>query len=56
MKFTLILRMSGNRPERKICPAIDVLRAELDAFVDALLGKRPFPVPEATLLAFEGAL
>jgi predicted dehydrogenase len=36
------------------------LRAELDAFVDAIEGKRSFPVPEAqvlaTLSAFEVAL
>jgi predicted dehydrogenase len=57
---TLVLRMSGSKPERISYPAIDVLRAELDAFVDALEGKRPFPVPEAevlsTLSAFEAAL
>jgi predicted dehydrogenase len=57
---TLVLRMTGNRPERITYPAIDVLRAELDAFVDTIQGKRPFPVPEAevlsTLEAFEAAL
>jgi predicted dehydrogenase len=41
-------------------PAIDVLRAELDAFADAIENKAPFPVPEAdvlaTLSAFEAAL
>ena len=41
-------------------PAIDTLRAELDAFADAIERKRPFPVPEAdvlaTLSAFEAAL
>jgi predicted dehydrogenase len=56
---TLVLRMSGNKPERITYPAIDILRAEIHAFVDALEG-RPFPVPEAeilsTLLAFEAAL
>jgi predicted dehydrogenase len=57
---TLILRMTGHKPERSDYPAIDVLRAELKAFVDTLQGKRPFPVPEAevlsTLTAFEAAL
>ena len=57
---TLVLRMTGSKPERIAYPAIDVLRAELDAFVDAIQGKRPFPVPEAevlaTLAAFEAAL
>jgi predicted dehydrogenase len=57
---TLIRRVSGHAPERQTLPAIDVLRAELDAFADAIDGKRPFPVPEAdvlaTLSAFEAAL
>ncbi len=57
---TLILRASGNAPEQIGLPAIDVLRAELDAFADAIEGKRPFPVAEAevlaTLSAFEAAL
>ena len=39
---------------------IDVLRAELDAFADAVEGRRAFPVVEAevlaTLAAFEAAL
>ncbi|HUD85638.1 MAG TPA: gfo/Idh/MocA family oxidoreductase, partial [Xanthobacteraceae bacterium] len=57
---TLILRATGRAPERQSLPAIDVLRAELDAFADAIEGKRAFPVPEAdvlaTLAAFEAAL
>jgi predicted dehydrogenase len=59
-EVTMILRTSGNEPERITYPAINVLRAELDAFVDTIEGKRPFPVPEAevlaTLSAFEAAL
>jgi predicted dehydrogenase len=59
-EVTLIRRMAGSKPERTIYPAIEVLRAELDAFVDAIQRSRPFPVPEAdvlaTLLAFEAAL
>ena len=59
-EVTLILRTSGSKPERTTYPAINVLRAELGAFVDAIQGKRPFPVPEtevlAALLAFEAAL
>jgi predicted dehydrogenase len=59
-EVTLILRKSGAKPERITCPAIDVLRAELDAFVDAIRNKTPFPAPEAevlaTLAAFEAAL
>jgi predicted dehydrogenase len=59
-EVTLILRITGHKAERISYPAINVLRAELDAFVDAIEGKRLFPVPEAevleTLSAFEAAL
>jgi predicted dehydrogenase len=57
---TMILRKSGDAPRRLTYPAIDVLRAELDAFADAIDNKCAFPVPEAdvlaTLAAFEAAL
>jgi predicted dehydrogenase len=57
---TMILRKSGARPKQISYPAIDALRAELDAFADAIDNKRAFPVPEAevlaTLAAFEAAL
>jgi predicted dehydrogenase len=59
-EVTMILRKSGRAPQQTITPAIDVLRAELDAFADAIENKKPFPVPEAdvlaTLSAFEAAL
>jgi len=59
-EITLIRHKSGSRREPISFQAIDVLRAELDAFVDAIEGKNPFPVPEAevlaTLSAFEAAL
>jgi predicted dehydrogenase len=57
---TMILRMSGASPRQIAYPAIDVLRAELDAFAGGIDNKRAFPVPEAdvlaTLAAFEAAL
>jgi predicted dehydrogenase len=57
---TMILRKSGAAPQRIEFAAINVLRAELDAFADAIENKAPFPVPEAdvlaTLSAFEAAL
>ncbi|WMT77484.1 Gfo/Idh/MocA family oxidoreductase [Bradyrhizobium sp. Ash2021] len=57
---TLIGRNSGSKPRQESYPATDVLRAELDAFVDAIEGRRPYPVSEAevlaTLSAFEAAL
>ena len=56
----MILRKSGGEPQRITHPAIDVLRAELNAFADSIENKAPFPVPEAevlaTLSAFEAAL
>jgi predicted dehydrogenase len=59
-EVTLVLRKTGSKPQQMIYPAIDVLRAELDAFADMVELKRPFPVPEAdvlaTLSAFEAAL
>ncbi len=57
---TLIRRVSNSKPMRHTFPTINVLRAELDAFADAVDGKRPYPVPAAdvlaTLAAFEAAL
>jgi predicted dehydrogenase len=59
-EVTMIQRKSGSAPQRTAYPAIDVLRAELDAFADAIEKKNPFPVPDAdvlaTLSAFEAAL
>jgi predicted dehydrogenase len=57
---TMILRQSGGKSRRIDYSAVDVLRSEIDAFADAILQQRPFPVPEAdvlaTLSAFEAAL
>jgi predicted dehydrogenase len=59
-EITLIRHKSGGGREPIRLQAIDVLRAELDAFVDAIEGKNPYPVPEAevltTLSTFEAAL
>jgi predicted dehydrogenase len=57
---TLVLRKSDQPPQTMHLEPVDVLAAELDAFADAVEGKRLFPVPEndvlATLSAFEAAL
>lgn len=57
---TMILRKSGVAPQRLTYPAIDVLRAELDAFAGAIENRSAFSVREAavlaTLSAFEAAL
>jgi predicted dehydrogenase len=59
-EVTMIVRKTGSEPARITYPRIDVLRAELDAFADAIENKKPFPVPEAEVLAslsaFEAAL
>ena len=59
-EVTMMLRTTGAVPKRLTCPTVDVLRAELDAFADAIEKRQPFPVPEAevlaTLSAFEAAL
>jgi predicted dehydrogenase len=57
---TMVVRRSGQPPETRKYPPRDSLKAELDAFTDAIEGKQPFPVREAevlaTLAAFEAAL
>jgi predicted dehydrogenase len=57
---TMVVRKSGQPPEVKKYPPRDSLKAELEAFADAIEGKQPFPVREAevlaTLAAFEAAL
>jgi len=47
----LVLRMSGKAPERIDLPAADSLRAELEAFADALDGRAPYPIDESQMLA-----
>jgi predicted dehydrogenase len=57
---TMVLRRSGREPQKMGYPKTDSVVAELDAFTDAIKGKRPFPVTAdevlATLSAFEAAL
>ena len=59
-EVTVILRKTGAAPQRITCPTVNVLQAELDAFADAIEKRKPYPVPEAevlaTLSAFEAAL
>ncbi|QOZ22878.1 Gfo/Idh/MocA family protein [Bradyrhizobium sp. CCBAU 51753] len=59
-EVTMVLRKSGEAPATMRYPAVDTLAAELAAFADAVDGRRPFPIPEAdvlaTLAAFEAAL
>lgn len=56
----LVMRRSGARPERLLFEPFDSLRAELEAFADAVEGKAPFPIaPERmldTVAAFEAVI
>jgi len=51
----LVLRRSGAAPERISLPPVDSLRAELEAFADAVEGRAPYPISEAQMLATMGA-
>jgi len=56
----IVLRMTGRAPERRSLPAADSLRAELEAFADAVDRRAPFPVTTAQMLdtvaAFEAVI
>ncbi len=56
----LVLRMSRQAPRRLQFEPADSLRAELEAFADAIDGRAPFPVPPAQMLqtvaAFEAVI
>jgi predicted dehydrogenase len=59
-EVTMVLRKSAHSPQPITFARIDALAAELDAFADAIEGRRPYPVAQAevlaTLAAFEAAL
>ena len=46
----IVVRMSGRPRERRELPAADSLRAELEAFADAVEQRAPFPVTPAQML------
>jgi predicted dehydrogenase len=56
----LVMHLSGKPPERRQFDARDSLRAELEAFADAVEGRAPYPIaPEemlATVIAFEATV
>jgi predicted dehydrogenase len=52
----LVLRRGTAPPERLTFPAVDPLRAELEAFADLVTAGTPFPVAEAEALATVAAL
>ncbi|MDH3287113.1 MAG: Gfo/Idh/MocA family oxidoreductase [Betaproteobacteria bacterium] len=55
-----IVRLTGGKVERREFDKIDSLRAEFDAFADAVEGRAPYPItPEEmvnTVAAFEGVI
>jgi predicted dehydrogenase len=51
----LVLRRSGAAPEKITLEPVDSLRAELEAFADAIEGRAPYPISEAQMLATMGA-
>jgi predicted dehydrogenase len=59
-EVTMVVRKSGSAPHQIKYSTVDTLAAELDAFACSIENRRPFPVPEAdvlaTLSAFEAAL
>lgn len=56
----LVLRMKGEKPEHRTFEQIDSLRAELEAFADAVAGRAPYPVTPRemvdTIAAFEATI
>jgi predicted dehydrogenase len=56
----LILRLSGREAQKVSLQPVDSLRAELEAFADAIEDRAPFPISEsqmlATMAAFEATL
>jgi predicted dehydrogenase len=56
----LVLRMSGAQPQTIRLPPADSLRAELEAFADAVEGRAPFPISTVQMLdtvaAFEATI
>ncbi len=51
----LLLRRSGAAPQKIVLEPLDSLRAELEAFADAIDGRAPYPISEAQMLATMGA-
>ena len=56
----LVLRLSGKSPERMTLEPQDSVRAELEAFADAVEGRAAYPIPLdqmlATVSAFEATV
>jgi predicted dehydrogenase len=55
-----IIRLKGGKTEVKDFPKIDSIRAEIDAFADAVAGVAPYPISNAemvnTIASFEAII
>jgi predicted dehydrogenase len=47
----LVLRRSGKEPQHLSLPPVDSVRANLEAFADAVAGGAPYPTPKSDMLA-----
>jgi predicted dehydrogenase len=54
--WTLTKCLRGGRPERRDYPPASAVRANLEAFADAIAGVAPYPVPGAEMIATVAAL
>jgi predicted dehydrogenase len=54
--WTLTKCFSGGRPERTDHPPATAVRANLEAFADAIAGRAPYPVPPAEMIGTVAAL
>jgi predicted dehydrogenase len=47
----LVVRRSGQGMEHVSLPTVDSVRANLEAFADAVAGRAPYPIPTSDMLA-----
>ena len=47
----LVVRRSGQEPQHLSLPPVDSVRANLEAFADAVAGRAPYPSPTSDMLA-----
>jgi len=56
----LVVRLTGAKPKLQSFEPVDTLRAEFEAFADAVAGRAPYPIPTAqminTVAAFEAVI
>jgi len=51
----LVVRKSGADPQHLRLPPNDSVRANLEAFADAVEGRAPYPIPQAEMIALVAA-